>query len=84
MKNLEWIRNLVESERRMEETGIIDLSGIQNDSGDPLRGKLGLPVERDLSFEGKYPISIYAKAANIRQQITTDKTLVEQLFIVPK
>lgn len=49
-----------------------------------LRGKFGLPVERDLSFEGKFPISIYAKAANIRQQITTDETLLEQLFILPK
>lgn len=49
-----------------------------------LRGKLGLPVERDLSFEGKFPISIYARAANIRQQITTDKTLLEQLFTVSK
>ncbi len=34
MKNLEWVRDLVESERRMEETGIIDIAAIQDDSRD--------------------------------------------------
>jgi hypothetical protein len=32
MKNLEWVRELVESERRMEETGIIDISAIHDET----------------------------------------------------
>jgi len=34
MKNLEWIRDLVEAERRMEESGIIDLSAAPDESRD--------------------------------------------------
>ncbi|MBK9294530.1 MAG: hypothetical protein IPM57_08810 [Oligoflexia bacterium] len=34
MKNLDWIRGLVESERKMEETGIIDIATASNDSTD--------------------------------------------------
>ncbi len=34
MKNLEWVKDLVESERRMEETGIIDLSAIPDETRD--------------------------------------------------
>jgi hypothetical protein len=34
IKNLDWIRNLVESERRMEETGLIDLRDLTEDSRD--------------------------------------------------
>lgn len=34
MKNLDWIRGLVESERKMEETGIIDISTVTDDSRD--------------------------------------------------
>ena len=34
MKNLEWVRELVESERRMEETGIIDISVMQDETKD--------------------------------------------------
>jgi len=37
-----------------------------------LRGKLGLPVERDLWFEGKHPLSTYAKAASAAGYIVTD------------
>lgn len=34
MKNLEWIRDLVDSERQMEETGMIDLSAIPDETRD--------------------------------------------------
>ena len=34
MKNLEWVRDLVEAEQRMEESGIIDLSAMPDDSRD--------------------------------------------------
>jgi hypothetical protein len=47
------------------ELGYIYLPEINN-----FRGRLGLPVERDRSFESKYPISMYAKAAKNRRAIT--------------
>lgn len=34
MKNLDWVRELVESERKMEETGIIDLSAMPDENRD--------------------------------------------------
>lgn len=34
MKNLDWIKDLVESERQMEESGMIDLSGIPDEQRD--------------------------------------------------
>jgi len=34
MKNLEWVKDLVEAERRMEESGIIDLSAMPDESRD--------------------------------------------------
>ena len=36
-----------------------------------VRGKLGLPVERDLYFEADRPISEYAELARQRRQIVT-------------
>jgi len=36
-----------------------------------VRGKLGLPVERDLHFEADKPISAYANEARSRGQIVT-------------
>lgn len=45
-----------------------------------LRGRLGLPVERDRCFTGTYPISVYAQAARARQTITLDeKTLLQAM-----
>nr|BDD45310.1 single-stranded DNA endonuclease [bacterium] len=38
-----------------------------------IRGCLGLPVERDMYFEGKFPITIYAEAARLNQAITLDE-----------
>ena len=35
-----------------------------------LRGKLGLPIERDLHFTAQYPMSVYAQADNSRSCIT--------------
>jgi hypothetical protein len=28
-----------------------------------IKGRLGLPIERDLHFQGKFPLSVYARAA---------------------
>jgi len=35
-----------------------------------VRGKLGLPIERDLHFEGCFPLSVYAEAASQAGRIT--------------
>jgi Protein of unknown function (DUF2958) len=43
-----------------------------------LRGRLGLPVERDKGFEGRYPISVYAEAAWQAQRITTSEKDLQQ------
>jgi hypothetical protein len=54
------------------EIGSVSLSEI-----DGLRGSLGLPVERDLGFEGRYPLSVYARAARRADGIVTDKDALE-------
>ncbi len=38
-----------------------------------LRGNLGLPVERDLSFTAEHPMSVYAEAARQAEAITEDR-----------
>jgi hypothetical protein len=43
-----------------------------------LRGKFGLPVERDLHFNAKYPISVYARAASFHSRIIEDETILQQ------
>ena len=55
------------------ELGYVSLSEITS-----VRTKLGLTVERDRSFTAKYPISIYAKAARIAQEITENAQALEQ------
>ncbi len=37
-----------------------------------LRGRLRLPVERDLHFVAEHPMSVYAEAARQSEEITTD------------
>lgn len=43
-----------------------------------VRGQLGLPIERDRSFEGKFPISVYAEAARQKQCITLNERALLQ------
>jgi len=38
---------------------------------------LGLSIERDLHFEGRFPLSIYADAARILGRITEDEARLE-------
>jgi hypothetical protein len=54
------------------EIGSVSLSEI-----DGLRGRLGLPVERDQWFEGNYPLSVYARAARRAEGIVTDRDALE-------
>ena len=43
-----------------------------------LRGRLGLPVERDLSFTAKHSMSVYAEAARQAECITVDSRALLQ------
>ena len=43
-----------------------------------VRGTLGLPVERDLSFTARYPMSVYAEAARQSEGITADNRALDQ------
>jgi len=54
------------------EIGSVSLSEI-----DGIRGRLGLPVERDLGFEGRCPLSVYARAARRADGIVTDRESLE-------
>ena len=54
------------------ELGSVSLSEIA-----ALRGGLGLPVERDLYFEARHPLSVYARAAHRAGGIVTDRTSLE-------
>lgn len=47
------------------ELGYVSLSEIQS-----VKNELGLTVERDTSFEGKFPISVYARASRLALHIT--------------
>lgn len=48
------------------ELGSVSLAELQS-----VKGRLGLGIKRDLFFEGRYPISVYAEAANEAGVITT-------------
>lgn len=55
------------------ELGCVSISELRN-----LRGKLGLPVERDIWFEAHVPISVYAEAARFKQQIVEDEQSLKE------
>ena len=57
------------------ELGYVDIREITT-----VKNRLGLVAERDIYFEGKYPISVYADAARITRQITeNDSALLSAL-----
>jgi hypothetical protein len=43
-----------------------------------VKGKLGLPMERDLHFAPQFPLSVYAHAARAAGRITEDTARLEQ------
>lgn len=59
------------------ELGYVDLDEIME-----VKNKLGLRIERDFSFSGKFPISVYARAALANDCIIEDETIVAKY--VPK
>lgn len=50
------------------ELGCVSLAELRS-----VRGNLGLPVERDMSFTAEHPMSVYAEAARQAEGITLDK-----------
>ncbi len=55
------------------ELGTVSLSELQS-----VRGRLGLGIERDVYFTARYPLSVYARAADIAGGITEDEALLAQ------
>lgn len=58
------------------ELGYISLSELQS-----INGPFGLKVERDIHFETKFPLSAYAKAANIAGHITEATAALQQAML---
>ena len=56
------------------ELGFVCLSDLER-----LRGRLGLPVERDLGFEAAGPLSAYVRAARQAACIVTDPATIRAL-----
>ncbi len=54
------------------ELGNVSLSELQN-----VKGRLGLGIERDLHFVGRYPLSVYVEAATAQGGITTIPSLLD-------
>ena len=61
------------------ELGSVSISEIQS-----LRGKLGLPVERDRHFAPLHTISVYSLAARRAQGITEDPRKLEEALLAQR
>lgn len=60
------------------ELGYVSLSELKS-----VRGRLGLGIERDLYFKARYPLSVYAHAADRRGRIVeSDAALAESAAIL--
>jgi len=55
------------------ELGSVSLAELES-----VTGRLGLGIERDLDFAGRFPLSVYAEAACVAQRITEDEHLLAQ------
>jgi len=55
------------------ELGYVSLSELQS-----VKGRLGLGIERDLYFRPRFPLSVYARAAEIAGSITETEPLLAQ------
>ena len=54
------------------EFGTVRLSELQG-----VKGSLGLGIERDLHFEARYPLSVYAEAARLAGSVVTTMRLLD-------
>ena len=57
-------------------TGFPELGYVRLSELSVVAGRLGLGIERDLSFKGLFPISVYAEAARTLERITEDTGLL--------
>jgi len=55
------------------ELGYVSLAELES-----LKGRLGLGIERDLHFVGRFPLSVYAEAARLAGRITQSERRLEQ------
>ncbi|THU42062.1 DUF2958 domain-containing protein [Niastella caeni] len=60
--------------------GFPELGYVSLDEISSVKTRWGLGVERDLHFEAKYPISVYASAARSRDCITEDDTILSRFL----
>lgn len=81
--NCTWLLSEVDPEERDIAFGLCDLGQGYPELGcvslaelRSVRGKYGLPVERDLSFTAEHPLSVYAEAARQAEGITEDSLLL--------
>ncbi|TXL75133.1 DUF2958 domain-containing protein [Vineibacter terrae] len=58
--------------------GCPELGAVRISELESVRGRLGLPVERDLSFSASHAISVYARAAWNAAAITEDDAALTQ------
>ena len=58
--------------------GFPELGSVRLSELEFVRGRLGLGIERDLYFEGRYPLLVYAEAASVRDAITTSSTALAE------
>ena len=55
------------------ELGSVSLAELRS-----VRGKIGLPIERDKFFQASHPLSVYTRAANQAYRIVTGARALEQ------
>jgi hypothetical protein len=58
--------------------GFPELGSVSLTELESVTGRLGLGIERDLDFEGRFPLSVYAEAALIARRITEDEDLLTE------
>lgn len=58
--------------------GFPELSSVSLTELQAVRGKFGLPVERDLYFSPAFTIAVYAQAAGAAERIVEDRERLEQ------
>ena len=61
--------------------GCPELGSVRISELEAVRGRLGLPVERDLHFRTIFPLSVFARAALNAASITEDERALEQAAV---
>ncbi len=57
--------------------GCAELGSVRLSELESVKGPLGLGIERDLYFEARYPLSVYAEAARLAGSIVTATRLLD-------